>query len=262
MTATADPAAKAVLDDFEKDISRVEQLLQLLQTFREFAGQDIELTGSARDLFDVAQQARTDLPILSGSLLLYLAGRFEYFVRELVGTIVDDLVDKSATYGELPSALRKEVLSRTLQINQNPAKFNYDAASAAALAAQLASNLSGADGGGSSLFVDAATVTITESNMRPEVLVDLLKRVGVVGVWETLGKQLALKTLLNEVTDNGCKAAAAKRLDDIMNERNKIAHPTGDVAFPDALIVAEIANYFRVLGLVLVELAVSPRQPS
>jgi len=254
-----DTAAKAALGDFEKDIGRVEQLLRLIYIFRDFAGQPAELSGLAQDLYDVAQRARTDLPILSGSLLLYLCGRFEYFVRELVGTIVDDLVDKAATYEELPSALRKEALIRTLQINLNPSKFNYSATSASALAAQLANNLSSRSDGSSSLFVDSTTVTITESNMRPDVLADLFKRVGISGLWDTLGKQLTLKSFLEEATDDGCKKAAMARLDDIMNERNKVAHPIGDAVFPDAAIVEKIAHYFRALAQVLVDLALAPR---
>ena len=259
MSDMPDTAAKAALDDFEKDIGRVEQLLRLIYTFRDFAGQAAELSGHAQDLYEVAQNARTDLPILSGSLLLYLCGRFEYFVRELVGTIVDDLVDKAATYEELPIALRKEVLTRTLQINLNPSKYNHNAPSASALAAQLANNLSSRSDGSTSIFVDATTVTITESNMRPDVLVDLFKRVGINGLWDTLGKQLTLKSFLEEATDDGCKKAAIARLDDIMNERNKVAHPIGDVTFPDAAIVEDIAHYFRALAQVLVDLSLAPR---
>jgi len=253
-----DPAAKSALDDFDQDLDRVEQLLRLIHTFRDFAGEDAELSGYAKDLYDVAQVARTDLPVLSGSLLLYLVGRFESFVRQLVGTIVDDLVDKSASYGDLPPALRKEVLTRTLQINQNPSKFNHDATSAAALAAQLASNLASPTTS-SSFYVDALTATITESNMRPDILAELFKRVGINAVWDTLGKQLALKTFLGEVGDDGCKKAAVARLDDIMSERNKIAHPTGNALFPDASTVEDVARYFRVLGQLLFELAIAPR---
>jgi hypothetical protein len=260
MSDMADPAAKAALDDFEKDIGRVEQLLRLIYTFRDFAGQAApELAGPAQELYEAAQSARTDLPVLSGSLLLYLCGRFEYFVRELVGSIVDDLIDKAAAYEELPIHLRKEVLTRTLQINLNPSKFNHTVASASALAAQLANNLSGRIDNSASMFVDSSTVTITESNMRPDVLVDLFKRVGITGLWDTLGKQLTLKSFLDEATDDGCKKAAVARLDDIMSERNKVAHPIGDVVFPDAAIVEEIAHYFRVLAQVLLELALAPR---
>jgi HEPN superfamily RiboL-PSP-like protein len=254
-----DTAAKTALDDFEEDIGRVEQLLRLIHIFRDFAGQAVELSGHAQDLYEMAQSTRTDLPILSGSLLLYMCGRFEYFVRELVGTIVDDLVDKAATYEDLPLALRKEALTRTLQINLNPSKFNHGATSASVLAAQLAANLSSRSDGSPTIFVDSSTITITESNMRPDVLVDLFKRVGISSLWDTLGKQLTLKSFLEEATDEGCKKAAMARLDDIMSERNKVAHPIGDAAFPDATSVEKIAHFFRALAQVLVDLALAPR---
>lgn len=260
MSEVADVAAKVALADFVVDVDRVGKLLDLIQVFREFAAQEAELSGYAHDLWAAAQEIRTDLPILSGSLLLYLCGRFEYFVKELVGTIVDDLVDKAARYEELPEALRKEYITRTLAINLNPGRFNYTSATASALAAELTNNVAGKNDDTSSLRVDAATITITESNMNSGTLVDLFKRVGIVRLWDTLGKQLSLKTYLGEVTDDGCKKAAEARLEDIMKERNKVAHPTGTTVFPDAKAVEDIAEYFRVLAQVLVELALAPRQ--
>lgn len=258
MSELLDVAAKAALAEFVKDLDRVGQLLDLINVFREFAAHETEPSEYAGDLWVAAQRVRTDLPILSGSLLLYLCGRFEYFARELVGAMVDDLVDKTATYAELPDPLRKEYLHRTLSINVNPSKFDHTSATAAALAAELANNLAG-NNDGSGLRVDAAAITITESNMNPGTLVDLFRRVGVPSLWETLGKQLPLKTYLDEVTDAGCKAAAMVRLEDIMKERNKVAHPTGDTAFPDVAAVQNTAQYFRIIAQVLVELALAPR---
>ena len=259
MSELADVAAKSALTEFTKDVDRVGQLLNLIHVFRDFASQEAEPSGYAHDLWAAAQEIRTDLPILSGSLLLYLCGRFEYFVRELVGAVVDGLVDKVAKYEDLPGALRKEYLTRTLAINVNPGKFNHTAATAATLAAELANNLAGINDTTSSLRVDAATITITESNMNPGILVDLFKRVAIGDLWDTLGKQLPLRTHLGETTDDGCKKAAMARLEEIMKERNKVAHPTADTSFPDAKSVEDIAQYFRVLAQVLVELAVAPR---
>jgi hypothetical protein len=210
-------------------------------------------------LWTAAQTIRTDLPIFSGSLLLYLCGRFEYFVRELISTIVDDLVDKAARYQELPESLRKEYLDRTLAINQNPKRFNYAPSSASALAAELANNLAGNNDDGTGLRVDATAITITEANMNSIVLADLFKRVAIDKSWDTLGKQLPLKTYLGESADQDCKKAAMTRLDDIMTERNRVAHPTGATVFPDAKAVEEIAGYLRVLAQVLVGLALAPR---
>lgn len=243
-----------------KDVDRVGQLLNLTRVFRDFAGQDVEPSGYAHDLWVAAQSIRTDLPIFSGSLLLYLCGRFEYFVRELVSTVVDDLVDRAARYEELPESLRKEYLDRTLTINQSPNKFDHTRATAAALAAELASNLAGKGDPALGLRVDASTITITEANMNSNTLAELFKRVAIDKPWDTLGKQLPLKTYLGEVADQDCKKAAITRLDDIMKERNRIAHPTGSTVFPDAKIVEDIAQYFRVLAQVLVALALAPRQ--
>jgi len=250
-----DIANKAALADFVKDIDRVEQLLELIQVFRDFAGQDTELPEYARDLWITAQNVRTDLPILSGSLLLYLCGRFEYFVRELVSTIVDDLVDRASRYDDLPEPLRRECLARTLSINQSPIKYNYTPTTASVLAGQLANNLSGQNDRDSSLQVDANIITITEVNMRPNVLADLFKRVAIERTWDTLAQQLPLQIYLGERNERDCKKAAMTRLDDIMTERNRIAHPTGTTAFPDAKSVGEMAEYFRVLAEVLVNLA-------
>ncbi len=254
-----DVASKAALSDFSRDVDRVEQLLNLIHVFREFAAKESESSGHAHDLWVTAQGVRTDLPILSGSILLYLCGRFDYFVKQLVGTVVDDLVDKSATYEELPSALRREYLISTLSINQSPSKFGYTEASAAVLAAELANNLAGNTVTAAGLRLDAATITITESNMNPGTLVDLFKRVGIINLWDTLSQQLPLKAYLGEVTNAGCKAAAIARLEDIMNERNKIAHPTGTSSFPDAKAVQDVAQYLRVIAHVLVDLALAPR---
>lgn len=260
MTTLTDVAPKAALADFERDLDRVDQLLKLIHVFRDFASiEESEATGHSHDLWTTAQGVRTHLPTLSGSLLLYLCGRFDYFVKQLVGTIVDDLVDKSATYEELPSALQKEYLIRTLLINQNPNKFGYTTATAVTLAAELANNLAGNTVGASGLQIDAAAITITESNMNPGTLAGLLRRVGIDNVWDTLSKQLPLRTYLGEGTEAGCRAAAIARLEDIMSERNKIAHPTGTTSFPDANAVQGIAQYLRVLAQVLVDLAIAPR---
>jgi hypothetical protein len=256
-----DVTAKAALAEFVKDLDRVEQLLGLIHVFRGFAAQETEPAGYAGGLWVTAQRVRTDLPIFSGSLLLYLCGRFEYFVRELISAIVDDLVDKAAKYEDLPDALRKEYLTRTLSISLSPIKFDRTPATASALAAELANNLAG-NNDGPSLRVDASTITITESNMNPGMLIDLFKRVGIASLWDTLGQQLPLKTYLGEATNAGCKAAATARLEDVMNERNKVAHPTGSTVFPDATTVQNTAQYFHVLAQVLVDLAIAPRPPA
>lgn len=254
----ANIAARTVYGEFTKDIDRAGKLLDLINSFREFAGQPGDLTGYSHDLWNAAQGVRVDLPILSGSLLLYLCGRFEFFVRELVGTVVDDLVDKARKYDELPESLRREYLNRTLTINASPGKFNYTKSDASALAAELANNLAG-NGGGPNLRINSDIITITDSNMHQGMLADIFRRVGITNLWDTLGQQLPLKTHIGESTNEGCKRAASSRLDEIMKLRNTVAHPISNMTFPDVKEVQEVAEYFRILGQVLLDLAIAPR---
>ncbi len=251
------------MSEFQADLRRVEQLLRLIQDFRAFAA-SVEPNGTtatwkdAQRLRRTGQDVRTDLPVLAGSLLLYLCGRFENFVRELVGTVVDDLVDGASVYADLPEELRREYVARTLAIVQSPASYNHNPATAAALAAELASNISGT-GPSVRLRVSASVLTITESNMNPGTVADVFKRVGVGDLWNNLGKQAPLKTYLSESKDADCTRAARSRLDEVMNERNRVAHPTKDTAFPDAEYVEEVVRFFHVLARVLVDLALVPR---
>ena len=184
-------AAKAALSEFEADLQRVDQLLQLIQNFRGFAA-TVELSKESdslddvRKLYSTARAVRTDLPVLAGSLLLYICGRFENFARELVGTIVDDLLDQTPKYEELPEPLRKEFLTRTLTINLNPGRFGHSASTAAALAADLVANIGGTPPEGTILRMDPSIITATDSNMNADTLAGLFKRVGRVEPWTSL----------------------------------------------------------------------------
>lgn len=246
-------AARAAQEEFDSDAARVESLLTFLESFRSYAAQrdpEPELVenserSAAGRLWSQASEVRTDLPVLAGSLLLYLCGRFENFVRELAGSVVEDLVDSTAKYVDLPPALKKEHLSRVLAINQSPGRYGYDPDAAAALAVEWAHGFSSGDSGFS---VTTDVITITESNMNPGTLTDVLKRVGVGEVWETLGKQASVKLHLSEVRDGDCTRMAKIKLEALMKERNKIAHPTKDTEFPDAGYVRSAAEYFRVLA--------------
>ncbi|MGU5768168.1 hypothetical protein [Aeromonas allosaccharophila] len=74
-------ALDVVLTEFCSDVERAEHLLSLIKNFREFGAStppEIEcesgvLWSTAALLHEASKQRRTDLPVLSGSLQLYLA---------------------------------------------------------------------------------------------------------------------------------------------------------------------------------------------
>ena len=94
-----------ILDLFHADLARATELLELTVRFRAFAGSAPNSDGTSgvhqwpevESLAEIAPQVRTDLPILSGSILLYLCGRFENFVRELVVAVGDDHASRATS---------------------------------------------------------------------------------------------------------------------------------------------------------------------
>lgn len=255
-----------VLSDFQTDLDRAEHLLSLIDAFREFGGAtrpDLVADGTvewpeATALAEIAPRVRTDLPILSGSILLYVCGRFEYFARQVVVGLADELAAAAATYNELPERVRKELRSKTLEIAQNPRRFGYSESESAALIVALAGNL-GTAHSASGVVITSKVLTVTETNMNPGTLADLLKRVEITELWKELGKQAQLKAHLSQSNDRECQEDAMARLEDIMKARNDVAHPTGSNSFPSPESVREAVRYLRVLSRVLVDVVLVPR---
>ena len=72
----------SMLSSFHQDLNRSAHLLRLIKEFREFAAMQVESEApdgsvvweSARALHATAATVRTDLPVLAGSILLYICG--------------------------------------------------------------------------------------------------------------------------------------------------------------------------------------------
>lgn len=256
----------SILEQFHDDLNRASELLRLTLLFRSFAGSSMPAEvrdGSVPwqesiDLAEIAPQVRTDLPIMSGSVLLYLCGRFENFVREMAMAIGDEYAASASTYGDLPESVRSELFNRTLEVARSPAKYNFERFEADQIIGTLADSLRGSTG--SPVSIESRLLAITDANMHSRMMAEVFKRIGIDNLWRDLGKQAPLKTYLSEADDGQCTKKASMRLDKIMKERNSVAHPTSATTFPDPDQVQATVEYFRVLSRVSVDLALIPRR--
>ncbi|TCO24511.1 hypothetical protein EV652_10842 [Kribbella steppae] len=256
-----------VLHQFHEDLERAGHLLRLIKEFRRFAGSKppVEVTDGtvawleASDLADVAPAVRTDLPILAGSILLYVCGRFEYFAREIVVALADEAAAQVSEYADLPDKLRAELKHKTLEVAQSPSRFGFTSPDAEQMLIALGQNLGGAGSVGA-VTISSRVLSITESNMNSNTLVEVLKRVGVIDVWTDLGKQAPLKSYLSIGNDKESMLEAKVRLDSMMKDRNGVAHPTGANTFPDPDQVLESVAFLRVLSQVIIDVVRVPRQ--
>ena len=250
-----------VLDDFEGDARRVEHLLELIKKFREFGASTVppgveDGTVSWEEgalLWKASKQRRTDLPYISGSLLLYLTGRFEYFVRQLVETAAEDISESVSAYSDLPEPMRRGLRSRTLDVAQHPQRFGYDESQADAFLLNLAANLDGRDS--TPPKIDAVVLSLTDTNLRSRAIADLMKRIGLENFWKNVGKQSSLKLELETRSDGETATKAQNLLNNLMDDRNRIAHPTSSTTFPDPDQVLVTACFLMVFSKVITELA-------
>lgn len=249
-----------VLSDFKADVERAEHLLALVKTFREFGAStpparnpsDADSWPTATTLHDASKLRRTDLPVLSGSLQLYLAGRFEYCIRQVVEVVADEVASRATKYADLPDPIKNELKAKTLEIAQNPRRYGYDEGQTDALLAALVASKSCAT---APVPISSAVLSLTDSNMKDRVLSDLLKRVGMQEYWRDVGKQATVKLVLEKNTDGEATAEAQARLNAIMDERNQVAHPTSSTQFPDPDQVLKAATFLKTLASTTVDLA-------
>ncbi|WP_198013139.1 HEPN domain-containing protein, partial [Citrifermentans bremense] len=248
-----------VLREFRGDAERVEHLLKLVKTFRDFGASTappavVDGTApwpQALSLKEESHQRRTDLPVLSGSLLLYLAGRFEFFIRQVVQILADEIAGRAASYVALPQKLRTELKNLTLEVALRPSRYGFTEAEADVLLSSLVGNQRGTT---MPLSISSDVLTITESNMRPKVLADLMKRVGMNDYWQELGKQAKVKLHIAKTVDGEASAEAQSRLNALMEDRNQIAHPTNTTNFPDTDQVLKNAEFLQIIAEVTVEI--------
>ncbi len=249
-----------VLNDFRADVGRAEHLIELIKVFREFGASvpPSEISDSrvpwpeAMSLFEASKLRRTDLPVLSGSLQLYIVGRFEYFIRQIVQVIAEEIASRANKYADLPESLRSELKCRTIEVAQNPRRYGYDEIYAEALLADLVGNLQSVSG---PPHVNSNVLSITESNMKDRVITELLKRVGMKDFWKEVGKQASVKVLLDKKTEGETTVEAQSRLNALMDERNQVAHPTSSTQFSDPDQVLKAASFLNAIALVTVDLA-------
>jgi hypothetical protein len=134
------------------------------------------------------------MPILNGVLLLYLAGRFENFVRQVFEDLVDTVASDRSEFSKLPKVMRENLVRFTAEIMQNPRKYGHAEKGVASFVGILSENLGGSLKSG----VNSKCLSVTLENMRPDILGDIFNRIGAEKIWERLGHQAQVQLHFEE----------------------------------------------------------------
>ena len=102
--------------------------------------------------------------------------------------------------------------------------------------------------------VNHECLSLTEANMRADVLADLFGRIGASSIWSQISEQATLKAFFQEADSKQVEAMARRKLDDLMDLRNRIAHPSGELEWPSVASLREYIQFLRLLARSMSEL--------
>ena len=236
-----------LLKEFQDDLKRVKKLLVFIKTLQTYAG-TTPSAGATAETHNVHTQSvacHADLTILVGTMILYLGGRFEHFVRTEFEEMCDTIAVRCNSYDRLPKEMRQTLIVRTAEVMSNPRKYGHADKGVEAFIKNLAENMNDRT---QLRAINSACLSITYENMRPTILQDLFDRVGAKELWKSVGEQAPVKLLFETSDSAHAKNEAQSLLNKFMDVRNTIAHPSGNITWPGAPEVESYILFLEVLA--------------
>lgn len=249
-----------IYQDFCKDIEHLRAVLNLADSLKSFSAQNnepkIEMPDNkflelAETVHSKAREANFGMVFIPGTIVLYLGGRFEYYIKTLFEELSMTIAIKCKKFEYLPKEYKENLISFTSDVIKSPAKYNHGENGVNTFITNLSNNVNGIE----ITDVNTKCLSITSENMRPPILNDLFNRIGAKDIWVKLGHQAKLQAFFETADASKAQKDATKFLNDFMDIRNKVAHPSGSFQWPDTKTVMKHIDYFEVLGKQICDLA-------
>jgi hypothetical protein len=247
-----------VLQDFCLDLDRLRRVISLFEAMTAFRACSLDaeiiseetLKETISRLHETTQATHAEMPILNGVLLLYLAGRFENFVREIFEDLSDNIAGQCGQFTHLPRQMQENLTKFTAEVIANPRKYGHGENGVIAFVSTMADNLNGRPLVG----VNSKCLSITSENMRSDTLAEIFARIGANKVWDRLGQQASVQIFFHVDQPQKATKEAQKFLDEFMVLRNKIAHPSGALIWPGMEHTFRHIEYCDVMARALTEI--------
>lgn len=197
-----------------------------------------------------SQIAKQGLQVMTGTLILYIAGRFETYVRESIQVAAREIGNKCKKFDALPKKMKASLLETTASVMKEPRKYGHADGGIKSFINRLSAGFEEISDNNP---VNYECISITESNMRPDMLSDICDRIGLNDVWSDISTQAAMKRHFGTRSSEEVKTLAKNQLNKIMDVRNSIAHPAASTTFPASSAVIKDLLYIGALCAVLDE---------
>lgn len=249
-----------IIFEYNSDLERICSQLDFIEALKKFSSAnpptqnsccEQEFIAEALIIHDGTKRVHSNLSLVAGTLVLYTCGRFEAMTRTLFEDLCQRLVSRAGEFSRLPKKMRANLPIFTAKIISDPRKFGHAENGVRSFVSTLASNL---EPNARISKVNHECLSITETNMRADALSDLFSRVGVDKIWTGISEQSAIKHHFEEQDTAKVESKAKKKLNDLMDIRNRIAHPSGEFEWPSTTTIKDYVNYLRLLATAMGDL--------
>ncbi len=210
----------AIFESLKIDLNRVRKLLKMMEGLKKFAALAPDSGDSSGDFvshtIELQQgviDAHTDMVVISGTLVLYLAGRFESFVRDCFEELCDKIANRCQKFQFLPKEMRENLILKTAEVMANPRRYGHAEMGVQSFVITLASNLEDKPCSGA---INSKCLSITNENMRADIAEDLFGRIGAKNLWKHVSQQSSVKTYFESQQEDFVAKQVRARLDEFM----------------------------------------------
>lgn len=144
--------------------------------------------------------------------------------------------------------MQENLIKLTAEVMLSPRKYGHGEKGVESFVKNLAANMK-ADNGLAD--INRKCLSITMDNMRPDLVRDLFKRIGLDDIWKSVGEQAAVKAHFAIAQSDAASSKTREYLNEVMDIRNAIAHPSANVQWPDVSKVSDFIKFFEVIAPVL-----------
>lgn len=248
-----------IYQEFCKDIEHLKSVLKLADSLKIFTGvnnepkieiQDNKFLLTAEDVHLKARESNVGMVFMPGTIVLYLGGRFEFFIKTIFEELSLNIALKCKKFDYLPKEFKENLITQTSEVIKSPAKYGHGDNGRNTFITNLSNNINGHE----ITDINVKCLSITSENMRPQILSDLFNRIGAKEIWTKLGHQAKLQSFFETADSSKAQKDATNFLNDFMDIRNKVAHPSGSFQWPDTKTVFNQIDYFEMLGKVIIEI--------
>lgn len=244
--------------ELKEDLDRLKLLVELIESVKLIASVEPQTINNEDSFFSTAFKIKeqsiachSHFVILSGTIVLYLGGRFEFFIKCIFEDLCDRVAVNCKKFEHFPREMRDNLIKLTAEVMSNPRKYGHADQGVKSFIKIMAQNLNDEE---EIKQINSKCLSITYENMRADTIEDLFNRIGFKGIWKRLSQQARLIAFHQCQDGNETENITKAYLNSFMNSRNSIAHPTVGVEWPDSSKVKDYISFFEALCFSLSEL--------